>query len=117
VNSRVGTIRFQYPVYPDLNFLPNDKRVYACWYYYTLAMKHEEQLADPIQGGLHDDQLWQTPHFEQIARTVAMIYGWASPDEFMKESCWMDVEIQAAALNYPAPTERVKHPLGIILVN
>jgi hypothetical protein len=40
------SIKFQYPVYPDLTILPKDNRAYALWYYYTLAQKLAEFLGD-----------------------------------------------------------------------
>jgi hypothetical protein len=81
-----GKLNLQYPVYPDLEGLPNDKRVYACWYYYTLAQKLHEMLGDSTddQFGILEGERWMDPQFEQIARSVALMYGFENPGEFMK---------------------------------
>jgi hypothetical protein len=116
----MNKIKFQYPVYPDLTFLPNDKRVYALWYYYTLAQKHAEFLGDgstESQFGLLEGEPWMDPAYEKIARSVAMIYGLSDPGEFMKEAIWEAVEIQAQAIGLPQPDQRIKKPLRIVLVS
>jgi len=113
-----GRIHFEYPVYPDLTLLPNEKRAYACWYYYTLAQKLSEMLGDgstEAQFGILEGERWLEPRYEQIARTVAMMYGLSNPGEFMQERFWNVVEEQAVELGLPRPHDRIKHPLKLVL--
>lgn len=111
-------IQFQYPTYPDLRLLPNDKRVYALWYYYTLAQKLAEMLGDgstDAQFGLLEGEPWMDARYEQIARSVALMYGFSSPDEFMKEGIWECIEAQAVQVGLPLPAAVIKKPLRLVL--
>lgn len=113
-------IKLAYFTYPDLTLLPNDKRVYALWYYYTLAQKHAEKLGSGSvddQFGILEHERWMEPAYEQIARSVALMYGFSDPGEFMKEGIWECVEAQAAKLGLPDPDPRIKKPLRIVLVS
>lgn len=115
-----GHISFEYPVYPDLTLLPVNKRAYACWYYYTLAQKLSEMLGDgttEAQFGILEGNPWLETNYEQIARTVAMMYGFSNPGEFMEERFWEVVEKQAVELGLPRPHYRIKRPLRIALVH
>lgn len=114
------TIRFQYPIYPDLTLLPVNKRAYACWYYYTLAMKLSEMLGDgstESQFGILEGEPWLDPRYEQIARSVALMYGLKDPGEFMENRFWEVVEDQAIEVGLPRPHYRIKKPLKIALVS
>lgn len=110
-------LNLQYPVYPDLECLPNDKRVYACWYYYTLAQKLHEMLGDSTddQFGILEGERWMDPRFEQIARSVALMYGFENPGPFMESRVWDCVKAQAAELHLPQPAERIMKPLKLVL--
>jgi hypothetical protein len=113
-----GQLKFQYPVYPDLTLLPNDKRAYALWYYYTLAQKLAEKLGDgstDAQFGILDGELWMTPQYEQIARSVALMYGFENPGPFMERRFWKAVEQQAQELGLPKPAEAIRRPLRLVL--
>jgi hypothetical protein len=111
-------LNLQYPVYPDLTRLPNDKRIYACWYYYTLAMKLKEKLGDgstDAQFGLLEGERWMDPQYEQIARSVALMYGLSNPGEFMTSGIWRAVEAQAVEIGLPVPAEVIKRPLRLVI--
>lgn len=117
-------IQFQYPVYPDLTipkgYLPKDKRAYALWYYYTLAQKLAEQLGDgstEAQFGILEHERWMEPRYEQIARSVAMMYGFSNPEPFMQERLWQVVEEQAISMGLPSPDPRIKKPIRIVMVS
>ena len=87
-------IVYEYPYYEDLvepkGALTLDKRSHACWYYTLLAMR-----ARQLHGGGIENQIiqykvgeeipdWHESRDEEIARSVALIYGLESPDEFLK---------------------------------
>lgn len=116
----LGKLNLQYPVYPDLTLLPNDKRFYALWYYYTLAQKHAEKLGDgstEAQFGILEGELWMSPNYEQIARSVATIYGFSDPGKFMEPRFWERIEKQALEVGLPRPAEVIKRPLRLIGIN
>lgn len=84
-------------------FLTDDPRAHACWYFYVLAQKQFEKVGDSTedQFGILEGNLWMDRHYVQTARTVAMIYGLESPDEFAK--AWDEVGLEAARLGLPKP--------------
>lgn len=100
-------------VYPDLVIgtangqLPNDKRAFACWYFYTIAETSRLMIGkgDLGQGeaqfGLQEEFLWMDKRYVAQARAVATLYQLDSPDEFAK--FWPYVIKQAFALGYPEP--------------
>lgn len=106
-------IKLNYFTYPQLKSLPNDKRAYACWYYYTLAMKHYEHLKDHF--GTLEHEPWLTPQYERIARSVAVIYGFENPGEFMQERFWQCVTRTAFEYGYPEPVHAIKAPLRLVM--
>jgi hypothetical protein len=110
-------LNFKYPVYPDLKILPKDNRAYALWYYYTLAQKLAEKLGDgsaEAQFGILEGEQWLNPQYEQIARSVAMIYGFSDPGVFMEPRFWEVVERQAFEIDLPAPAQCIKAPRKLI---
>jgi len=115
-------MRLNYPTYPDLTIpkglLPNDNRAYALWYYYTLAQQLHERLGKGLedQFGLLETDRWLDPHYEQIARSIAKIYGFKNPGDFMEPRFWKVIKDQALALDYPDPTNRdYTWPLRIVI--
>ena len=110
-------VQFQYPVYPTLTLLPKKKEVYACWYYYTLAQQLYEKMGESTedQFGILEEYPWQNPHYERIARSVAQMYSFDSPAEFLKEIIWERVKAQALELGYPEPKQIYKQPLKVII--
>lgn len=116
-------LNLTYPVYPELTIqqgghLPDDKRAFACWYYYTLAQQLYEKLGDSTedQFGLLEGEPWLNPQYEQIARSVAIRYGFPDPGPFMEDRFWEVVRQQAIQLQLPIPKERYMKPLRIQLV-
>lgn|SRR5574338_229068 len=113
----------KFPTYPDLTiekggFLPRDNRAYALWYYYTLAQQLHEKLGKGIedQFGLLETDRWLDPHYVQIARSIATIYGFKDPSIFMEERFWKVVAQQAISMEYPDPTDRdYTRPLQIVI--
>lgn len=93
-DGRVGKLAYQYWIYENLiepaGALAIDKRSHACWTYVTLAMR-----ARGLHAGGIDNQIiqykvgetapdWHESRDEEIARSVAVMYGLESPDEFLK---------------------------------
>jgi hypothetical protein len=83
--------------------LSRDPRAQACWHFYTLAEKQREMVGNSVedQFGLFDTELWMDRHYIQTARSVAMIHGLESPDEFAK--AWPEVREEALACRLPVP--------------
>lgn len=101
---------FNAPVFPDhtqpTGYLSRDTRAQACWHFYTLAQLQKEKVGNSTedQFGLLDDQLWMDTHYVQTARSVALIHGLKSPDEFAK--AWSEVRQEAERAGLPEP-----HPI------
>lgn len=100
-------IRFERPIFPD-HSVPNgelsrDTRAQACWHFYTLAEKQREMVGDSIddQFALLEGNLWMDKQYVQTAKSVAMIHGLASPDEFAK--AWPEVRREALRCGLPTP--------------
>lgn len=94
-DGRVGNLNYEYPFFADLvepnGALALDKRSHACWYYTMLAMRARGLHAGGIENqiiqvkvGNESDTHWHESRDEEIARSVAIIYGLESPDEFLK---------------------------------
>lgn len=109
-DGRVGTLNYEYPFYEDLvepnGALTLDKRSHACWYYTLLAMRARHLHAGGIDNqilqvrvGYEADTHWHESRDEEIARSVAMIYGLDSPDEFLKfkAHAWAQAQILGVA--------------------
>lgn len=96
--------------------LPKDMRAQACWYYYLLAQKLKEKVGDSIddQFGLLDGELWMDKRYEQLARTVAMIYQLDSPDEFLRLG--QEVAIEAFNCKLPIPAPEYMRPLRKVVI-
>lgn len=91
---------------PD-GHLPEDIRAQACWYYYLLAHSRWEKTDRGIDNQIVlEGERWLSPHYDRLAKTVAMIYGLESPSEFAK--FWRYVEAEAARQGLPAPLSRYK---------
>ena len=93
-----------------------DKACHACWHYYMLADKNRVKVGRGI-----DDQIivieegeyapdWMDKRYHQIAKTVAMIYGLESPEDFLPY--FPLVEAEARRLGYTVEFEIIK-PFGV----
>jgi len=109
-DGRVGTLQYTYPFYEDLvepnGALTLDRRSHACWYYTLLAMRARHLYAGGIENqiiqvkvGEENDTHWHESRDEEIARSVALIYGLESPDEFLKfkARAWAQAQILGVA--------------------
>lgn len=101
-------LQFTPIVFPDhtdpVGQLSADFRSQACWYFYLHAQKMKEKVAGgdtEQQFGLLDGELWMDTHYVQLAQTVALMYGLASPDEFAK--AWDEVRKEAQVSGLPIP--------------
>lgn len=80
-----------------------DKRCHACWTYTRKAMKARELHAGGIQNQMIEYKVsdgapdWYESRDEEIARSTALIYGLASPDDFLKDDfkkrCWAQAQM------------------------
>lgn len=95
------TLHYEYPYYEDYvepkGALTLDKRSHACFHYTKLAMRARVLHAGGIDNqivqvkvGDEADTHWHESRDEEIARSVAIIYGLESPDEFLrfKDRAW-----------------------------
>lgn len=117
-------MRLSYPTYPDLTiqqggYLPAMNQAFACWYYYTLAQQLWEKLGKGVddQFGLTDTDPWMDPQYERIARSVALIYQFKDPGEFMQDRFWEAVAKQASLMQLPEPQDAYKRPLRLVGFN
>lgn len=88
-------VTYEYSIFTDLiepkGALTLDKRSHACWDYTRKAMRARELHAG---GPEHQTIMYkvgeQVPNYhesrdEEIARSVALIYGLESPEEFLRD--------------------------------
>lgn len=87
-------LHYEYPMYMDY-IEPNgalnlDKRSHACFHYTKLAMRARHLAGDGPESQIIQYRVgdtapeWMESRDEEIARSVAIIYGLESPDEFLK---------------------------------
>lgn len=98
-------LHYEYPYFEDMvepkGALTLDKRSHACWYYTKLAMRARALFAGGIENQIIQYRVGDTPagwhesRDEEIARSVAIIYGLESPDEFLKfkKQAWTQAEV------------------------
>ncbi len=107
MSEKPTKITLDYFEFPDNTkpngFLSRDKRSQACWYFYMLAQKSKERIGESIddQFGILEGELWMDKQYIQLAKTVALIYGLESPDEFAK--AWDEVKSEALRCGLPEP--------------
>jgi hypothetical protein len=98
---------YEYPMFMDLlepqGALILDKRCHACWDYTRKAMRARELHA----GGIENQTImykvgeelphWHESRDEEIARSVALIYGLTDPSEFLHtdfiKRCWVQAKM------------------------
>jgi hypothetical protein len=113
-------LNFNFPVYPDLTIpngeLPANKRAHACWTFYVLAEQQRRKVGNTTedQFGIYEEFPWSDKRYEQTARSVALMYGLDSPEEFQRY--WKHVERQCVALGYPRPSPEYTKPFPRILI-
>lgn len=117
-NMRINFQQIHFPDHTHPNgHLSRDPRAQACWYFYLLAQKQKEMVGDSTedQFGILEEFLWMDKRYEQTARSVAMMYGLESPDEFAK--AWDEVRAEARDCNLPAPADEYTRQLkpGLII--
>lgn len=91
-------IVYEYPMFMDLlepnGALTLDKRSHACWDYTRKAMRARELHAGGIENqviqykvgsSISEMPHWHESRDEEIARSVALIYGLTDPSEFLKD--------------------------------
>src|SRR5690606_9462750 len=68
-----------------------DPLCHACWYYLMLAQKNKMKVGDGPESQIivmdtwsSDKPLWREKRYKAIAKSVAMIYGCESPEDFLK---------------------------------
>lgn len=98
---------YEYSMFMDLlepqGALSLDKRCHACWDYTRKAMRARELHAGGIEHQVilykvsEGEAGWHESRDEEIARSVAIIYGLETPDEFLKDDfkkrCWVQAQM------------------------
>lgn len=117
-DSRLGTIEFQYPVFPDstipVGHLPRDKAAQACWYYYILAEKARTNVGKGpesqiivVETGRDGDVHWMDKHYSQQLLSLAQIYQ-VNPQDIL--NYWPSVIREATRMGLPAPHSEYMNP-------
>lgn len=101
-------INFEYHVYPEHTVprgaLPNERGAQACWFFYTRAQQMKEAVGESTADQiLLEGELWMDKRYEQLARSVALMYQLESPDEFAK--FWQYVKQEAWVCGLPIPAD------------
>jgi hypothetical protein len=107
-------LHLQYPIYTDLIMglpdssdlarLNRDPAAHCCWHFYTLAEKTRLTVGKgPESQIILEDMPWMDPRYEQLARSVSLLYGFNSPDDW--QNYWPMIEEQAVALGYGKPSQ------------
>lgn len=96
--------------------LPRDMRAQACWFFYVRAQAIKERVGKgPEDQILLEGELWMDKHYVQLARTVALIYGLESPDEFAK--FWQYVQQEAWVCGLPTPAQEYMRLAPGLIIN
>lgn len=87
-------INYEYPFFADYiepkGALAINKESHACFYYVMLAMKARALVGSGIDSQIIEYEVGTTPpawmesRDEELARSVALVYGLESPDDFLK---------------------------------
>lgn len=106
-------IQYLYPMFPDY-VTPNgaltlQKECHACFYYALLAAKARGLVGEGPDSQIIQYRVGDTPpewmesRDEEIARSIAILYGLESPDEFLRfrKEAWT----QAMLLGVELPRE------------
>jgi hypothetical protein len=56
---------------------------------------------------------WMDPRYEQLARSVSMLYGFSSPDDWWQY--WPMIEKQAVALGYDKPSQEYRKRTRLVV--
>ena len=111
-----GELHYDRPYFLDYSFphglLHLTPGCQACWYYAMLATKNKQvnesqMLTEDTWTG--ETEAAVEKRYDQLARSVAIIYGLDSPDDFLRYR-WL-VERQAQSLGFELP-EEIWRPLS-----
>jgi hypothetical protein len=113
-------IAFQYHTYPShtvpYGALPDEKGAQACWFFYTRAQAMKEKVGDSTEDQiLLEGELWMDKRYVELARSVALVYGLDSPDEFAK--FWQYVQQEAYVCGLPTPAQEYMRLAPGIVIN
>lgn len=102
------TIQYEYPFFEDYlepkGALAINKECHACFYYAMLAAKARGLVGSGIDSQIITYRVgdqppeWMESRDEELARSVALIYGLESPDSFLKRPWKQRAWAQAKAL-------------------
>lgn len=108
-------INYEYPMFSDYiepkGALAINKESHACFYYLVLAIKARAAAGKGIDSQIieyevgHVAPLWMESRDEEIARSVALIYGLESPEAFLKTPWKKRAWTQAQALGFQFDSE------------
>jgi hypothetical protein len=109
----VKQLRYQYPIFEDYiepkGALAINKESHACFYYTMLATRARALAGTGIESQIIEYKVGETPpewkesRDEELARSVAILYGLESPDAFLKKPWRMRAWTQAKLLGIDVP--------------
>ena len=101
-------IHYSYPFFEDQlepkGALAINKESHACFYYLMLAVKARAVAGKGIESQTiiykvgETPPEWMEPRDEEIAKSVAIIYGLESPEDFLKEEWKRRAWVEATSL-------------------
>lgn len=101
-------VQYEYPMFYDYvepkGALAINKESHACFYYAMLAAKARGLVGSGIDSQIIEYRVGDTPpewnesHDEEIAKSVAIIYGLESPEAFLKRPWKQRAWAQAKAV-------------------
>jgi hypothetical protein len=109
-DSLLGRLAYEFPYFEDYlepkGALKLDRACHACFYYGMLATKARGN-AGPIETQIIQYKVgeqipdWREPRDLEIARSVAILYGLESPDEFLKykKEAWYQAKLLGVELD------------------
>lgn len=108
-------INYEYPFFADYvepkGALAINKECHACFYYVMLAMKARAIAGKGIESQIieyevgHAAPEWMESRDEELARSVALVYGLSSPDDFLKKEWKKRAWAQAKQVGLDVPVE------------
>lgn len=109
----VKRIHYEYPIFEDYlepkGALAINKESHACFYYVMLATYARALAGKGIATQIIEYKVGDTPpewkesRDEELARSIAILYGFESPDSFLKKPWKMRAWAQAKMLGIDVP--------------
>lgn len=104
---------------PPHGHLTMDIKTHACWYYAMLAQKNRIIYGDGPSSQIitydaenNENAVFHNKNYKAIAKSVAIIYGLDSPDDFLRYRPLIEQEAKRLDIELD---EQIWHPLSTII--